>query len=81
MKELTSSGWIIAKGFLFLLLGVLSATLLIIEHPTMRMTLLLLVAVWCFCRFYYFAFYVMERYVDPLQVFGIDLVSAVPEQK
>ena len=26
---------------------------------------LLAVAVWSFCRAYYFAFYVLERYVDP----------------
>jgi hypothetical protein len=23
------------------------------------------IAVWCFCRSYYFAFYVIEHYVDP----------------
>jgi hypothetical protein len=27
--------------------------------------LLFVVAIWCFCRFYYFAFYAIERYVDP----------------
>ena len=27
--------------------------------------LLLGVAIWSFCRAYYFAFYVIERYVDP----------------
>jgi hypothetical protein len=27
--------------------------------------LLLAIAVWCFARFYYFAFYVIEHYVDP----------------
>ena len=27
--------------------------------------LLLAVAIWSFCRFYYFAFYVIEHYVDP----------------
>jgi hypothetical protein len=26
---------------------------------------LLAIAVWCFCRAYYFAFYVIEKYVDP----------------
>jgi hypothetical protein len=25
----------------------------------------LALSVWCFCRFYYFAFYVIEHYVDP----------------
>ena len=31
---------------------------------TLRLLLLLAVAVWCFCRAYYFAFYVIEHYVD-----------------
>jgi hypothetical protein len=65
MKDLTNATWIKAKGFLFLVLGLLSATLLLFEHPTTRDALLLILAVWCFCRFYYFAFYVIERYVDP----------------
>jgi hypothetical protein len=64
MRELTSATWIKAKGLLFLLLGVLSSALLILEHPTRRVALLLIIAVWSFCRFYYFAFYVLERYVD-----------------
>jgi hypothetical protein len=65
MKDLTNPAWIKAKGFLFLFLGLLSSTVLFLERPTLRVALLLIVAVWCFCRFYYFAFYVIERYVDP----------------
>ena len=65
MKELTKPGWILAKGFLFLLLGLLSGGLLIFEHPNLKMVTLLAIAVWSFCRFYYFGFYVLERYVDP----------------
>ncbi len=65
MRDLTSPAWIKAKGFLFLFLGLLSASLVFFEHPTLRVALLLILAVWCFCRFYYFAFYVLERYVDP----------------
>ncbi len=65
MKDLTNPAWTKAKGFLFLSLGLLSATLLFFEHPTAKVALLLTLAVWSFCRFYYFAFYVIERYVDP----------------
>ena len=65
MKDLTSPFWIKAKGLLFLFLGLFSATLLLLERPTLRMVALLFLAVWSFCRFYYFAFYVLERYVDP----------------
>jgi hypothetical protein len=64
MKDLTSSTWIKVKGFLFLSLGLLSVTLLLFKHPTFQMAVLLPVAVWSFCRFYFFAFYVLEHYVD-----------------
>ena len=65
MKNLANPSWIKAKGLLFLVLGLLSATLLFFERPTPRVALLLILSIWCFCRFYYFAFYVIERYVDP----------------
>jgi hypothetical protein len=64
MKNLTSASWIKAKGILFLLLGLLSVTLLFFEHPTLKTGFLIVIAVWSFCRFYYFAFYVIEHYVD-----------------
>lgn len=64
MKDLTSPGLIKLKGILFLVIGVLAATLLILEQPTLKACVLLAICVWCFCRFYYFAFYVIEHYVD-----------------
>jgi hypothetical protein len=70
MQDLTNPAWIKAKGFLFLFLGLLSAVLLFFERPTLRVALLLILAVWCFCRFYYFAFYVIEHYVDPTYRFS-----------
>jgi len=65
MKEITSPTSIKIKGFLFLFLGLLSAGLLVFECPSLRVAALLAVAIWSFCRFYYFAFYVIEHYVDP----------------
>ena len=65
MKDVTSPTWIKMKGFLFLLLGTLASVLLILDNPTWKAVLLLALAIWCFCRFYYFAFYVIEHYVDP----------------
>jgi hypothetical protein len=65
MRELKSSRWIVAKGLLFLMSGSLCAVLLAIEYRSLRSAALLVVTIWCFCRFYYFAFYVIERYVDP----------------
>jgi len=65
MRDLTNPRWIKLKGFLFLLMGVLAASLLMLDQPTLKAGLLLALSVWCFCRFYYFAFYVIEHYVDP----------------
>jgi hypothetical protein len=65
MKDLANPFLIKLKGILFLLIGILSALLLILEQPTLKVAVLLAVCVWCFCRFYYFAFYVIEHYVDP----------------
>src|SRR5437763_300426 len=65
MKDLTDPRWIKFKGALFLLVGLLASTLLLIEHPELRTALLLAIAIWCFCRAYYLAFYVIEHYVDP----------------
>ena len=65
MKDLTDPRWIKFKGVLFLVVGVIASTLLVVEAPTLRVAVLLVVAIWCFCRAYYFAFYVIEKYVDP----------------
>lgn len=64
MKDLASARWIKVKGILFLLLGLAAATLSILENPSWKNVGLLALAIWCFCRFYYFAFYVIEKYVD-----------------
>jgi hypothetical protein len=65
MRNLTNPTWITAKAFLFAFLGLLSSALLILDQPTKKTALLLTLAVWSFCRCYYFVFYVIERYVDP----------------
>jgi hypothetical protein len=65
MKNLTDVRLIKLKGMFFLLLGLLSAAFLFFQHPTPSAAVLMVVAVWSFCRFYYFAFYVVEHYVDP----------------
>ena len=63
--DLKSSRVILAKGFLFLVAGVMAAGILIAEQPSLRNIALLITCIWCFCRFYYFAFYVVQHYVDP----------------
>jgi len=64
MTDLKNPVFIYTKGFLFLCGGILSAALLMLEHPTFKVGLLLCLAIWCFARFYYFAFYVIQHYVD-----------------
>lgn len=63
--DLKSARLIYLKGFLFLVTGLLSLAALLLESPTLRTAFLLVVAVWSFCRLYYFMFYVIEKYVDP----------------
>ncbi|MFN6138007.1 MAG: hypothetical protein ACK480_05820 [Planctomycetota bacterium] len=53
------------KGALMLLTGSLAAILVIAQAPSLTMALLLAICVWGFCRAYYFAFYVIEHYIDP----------------
>ncbi len=65
MKDLVSPRLMWLKAILFVLIGLTSAGLLLIETFTFKNALLLLLAIWSFCRAYYFAFYVLEKYVDP----------------
>lgn len=58
------SPWLIhAKGILFVVIGLAAAGLLFAELPTLRTALLLATMIWAFCRFYYYLFYVLERYL------------------
>jgi hypothetical protein len=65
MNDLTNPFWIKLKGILFLLIGIVAVVLIFLDNPRWQTGGLLVVAVWSFCRFYYFAFYVIEKYVDP----------------
>jgi hypothetical protein len=65
MGDLKDPRLIYLKGWLFLLIGFLAAGGILLEHPEWRTAVLLVLAIWAFCRFYYFAFYVIEKYVDP----------------
>jgi hypothetical protein len=65
MPDLTSPKLIYAKGFLFLFGGILAAAGIVLEQPSIKIAVLLALAIWCFARFYYFMFYVIEHYVDP----------------
>jgi len=70
MQDLTNPTWIKVKGLLFLLIGMVAALLILLDSRTWKTALLLALAIWSFCRFYYFAFYVIEKYVDPSYKFS-----------
>src|ERR1051326_5688831 len=70
MADLKSPKLIFAKGFLFLLIGIAASALVLIEAQSLRVGVLLALAIWAFCRFYYFAFYVIQHYVDPTYRFS-----------
>jgi prolipoprotein diacylglyceryltransferase len=65
MRDLKNSRWIYFKAGLFLAIGLLSAGMLIGQDPTLKTIVLVALTIWSFARLYYFAFYVIERYVDP----------------
>jgi hypothetical protein len=65
MKDLTNPFWIKLKGLMFLSIGITAAVLLFLDEPNWKTAVLLAMVIWGFCRFYYFAFYVIEKYVDP----------------
>ena len=64
MPDITNRKLLYFKGLLMLLTGVAAAAILLLENPNWRFAVLLVVAIWGFCRAYYFAFYVIEHYVD-----------------
>jgi hypothetical protein len=65
MQDIKNPKLMWLKGIVFLLMGIASSGLLLFESPTLRVGILLAVTIWAFCRAYYFAFYVIEHYVDP----------------
>lgn len=65
MADLRDPRLMVLKAALLVAIGVLGVALLLLESPTLRTAGLLALTVWAFCRAYYFAFYVIERYIDP----------------
>ena len=77
MGDIKNRNLIIVKGLLFLLLGILSSTVLLLHSPNVVVAVMLGLSIWAFCRFYYFAFYVIQQYVDPSYRFSglVDFVK------
>ena len=83
MKDLESKPWIVVKGVMFLVIAVASAALILIERPSLELAALLALLVWACCRFYYFLFYVLERYVDPTMRYAglLDLLLGMQKRR
>lgn len=64
LKDLKNSKLIHLKGWLFLFIGFLCVILIVLETTSYQVILLLVLCIWAFCRFYYYMFYVIEKYVD-----------------
>ncbi|NNE01194.1 MAG: hypothetical protein HKN47_28095 [Pirellulaceae bacterium] len=63
-RDLRSDKAIYAKGILFVLLALFAGGLLMSRVWRWDVLMLLIICVWASCRAYYFAFYVIEKYVD-----------------
>lgn len=62
--DLKNPKWMYLKAILLLAIGVVCFTLVWLENPTWTTAVYLALMVWAFARAYYFAFYVIENYVD-----------------
>ena len=76
MRDLQSHRWMWVKAGLFVLIGTAACALILIDDPDWHIAGLLILAIWAFCRAYYFAFYVIEKYIAPSYRFS-GLLSAI----
>lgn len=65
MTDIKSRTLIVLKGGLFLLIILGASLLLLLKEPTLTAAFTVCVLIWASARFYYFLFYVLEKYVDP----------------
>jgi hypothetical protein len=64
-RDLKSPVWIHLKGWLFFVLAIFASVGLVIQNPSWANLALVSIALWAACRWYYYMFYVIEKYVDP----------------
>lgn len=64
MSDITSPAVLYVKAGLFVISGSMAAGLVLLDSPSLRTAALLSLTVWCFARAYYFAFYVVQHYID-----------------
>lgn len=70
MADIKSPALLYLKGAMFLGIGLLAAGGILLEHPSWKVAILLGLSIWGFSRAYYFAFYVIQHYVDPQYKFA-----------
>jgi hypothetical protein len=77
LGDIKNSRLLYLKGGLMLLVGLMASAILLTLHADWMTAVLLATAVWGFCRAYYFAFYVIEHYIDPGHTYAglIDFVK------
>lgn len=63
--DIKSARLLYVKGFLFLVLGLMASANILLLLPRWDVLASLALAIWAFSRSYYFAFYVIEHYIDP----------------
>jgi hypothetical protein len=61
-RDLKSPTAIKIKGALFACIGIICCGIILASQPNLKTAVLLGVAIWAWCRFYYFLFYVLEHY-------------------
>ena len=64
-RDLTSHGWMVAKAVGFVMIGLAASALILLQMPRWDVAIYLAISIWAFARSYYFAFYVVEHYMDP----------------
>ena len=83
MTDLKSKNWIVVKGVMFAGIALVSAVLIFIDMPSVKLAVLLTLLVWASCRFYYFLFYVLEHYVDRTMRYAglLDLLMGMRQRR
>jgi hypothetical protein len=75
-RDLQDPKWMCFKAIGFVVIGLFACTFILLAIPRWDIAAYLALAIWSFARAYYFAFYVIERYVDPTYRFD-GIVSAI----
>ena len=64
MGDLKDPRLMFLKAALFAVIGALCVAGLLVESFSWQRAAMLALAIWAFCRLYYFCFYVIEKYID-----------------